>query len=120
MKTLPLLIEPDIAWCQAKHQTASALRIAVIRRGINIEPDILHVREITAQLADHLVAGAFGAEPGAFHHFRRLKLSAVRDAHVAFRIESSRSGHDALAVNLDAFVLTICRCHATDSAILYE
>ena len=69
MKTLSLLIEPDIAGGQAKDQSASALRVAVIRRGINIEPDIVHVGKITAQLADHLVPGAFRAEPGAFHHF---------------------------------------------------
>src|SRR4029434_9000898 len=120
MKASPLLIEPEITRGQAKDQSSPALGIAVIQRGIDIKPDMIHVGKVTAQLANHLVAGAFGAEPRAFHNFCLLKPGPVLQNHVEFRVESSRSDHHSLAVNLDRFVLMVCRCDATDAVILYE
>src|SRR5262249_11853217 len=99
---------------------ASALWIAVIRCGINIEPDVFHVGKITAQIADHLVAGAFGPEPGTFHHLRCFKLGPMLQNHVEVRVESAGGDDYGFAVNLDGFVLVICRCHTTDSTIFYE
>ena len=62
MKSSTLLVKPDVAGNLAENQAASLLRIAVIRRRVNVKPDVLHVSEIAAELLDHFVAGSFGAE----------------------------------------------------------
>ena len=82
MESFALLVEPDVAGHHAEHQTAPLLRIAIIRRGIDVEPDVLHVGEVAAQLLDHLVAFALGAEAGAFHHFEFFELGAMFQDHV--------------------------------------
>src|SRR6185503_17174011 len=62
MKAVALLVKPDIAGYLAKDQAASLLRIAIVGRGINIEPNAIHVGEIAAELTDHLMAFAFCVE----------------------------------------------------------
>ncbi len=100
MKTPALLIEPDVAGHHAKDQAASLLRIAIIRRGIDIKPDMFHVSEIAAQLFNHLVALAFGAETRSLHDFEFFKLRAMFQNHVEIGVESAGSDNDASAVNL--------------------
>ena len=102
VKASALLVEPDVAGHHAKNQAAPLLRVAIVRRGIDVEPDAVHVGEVAAELLDHLVAFALGAEAGAFHDFEFFELRPVLQNHVEIGIESAGGDDDGLAVDVDA------------------
>src|SRR5918998_6951810 len=76
VETLSLLVDPNVAWSHAEHESSSLLRIAVIRGGIDVKPNVVHVREVAAQFPDHFMSGAFGAKARAFHNPEFLKFRA--------------------------------------------
>ena len=100
MKSLPLLVEPEIAGHHAKNQAASLPRVAIIGRGVNVEPDMLHMGEVAAQLLDHLVAFTLGAETRALHDFEFLELGPVLQNHVEIGVESAGGDDDGFAADL--------------------
>src|SRR5262245_30392486 len=50
MKAAALLIKPNIARHHAENQAASLLRITIVRRGIDVKPDVVHVGKVAAEL----------------------------------------------------------------------
>ena len=119
MKTPALLIKPDIARHHAENQAASLLRIAIIRRGVDVEPDVVHVGEVAAELFDHLVAFALGAESRAFHHFKFFKLGTMFQDHVEIRVEAAGGDDHGFTVDFERFAAPR-RSDAADTAILRQ
>src|SRR5438093_9353561 len=74
VKAASLLIDPDVARREPEDQAAPALGIAIIRSCVDVEPDVLHVSEVAAQLANELVARAGRAPSGPLHHLEGFKL----------------------------------------------
>ena len=107
MKSFALLVEPDVAGDHAKHQAAPLLRVAIIGRCVNVEPDVLHVGEVAAQLLDHLVAFAFGAEAGAFHDFEFLELRPVLQDHIEIGIEAAGGDDDGFAADFKSVAIVL-------------
>ncbi len=104
VKALALLVEPDVAGHHAENQTAALLRVAVIRGGVNVEPDAVHMREVAAEFADHLVAFALGAEAGAFHDAKVFELGAMLQDHFEIGIETAGGDDDGFTEDVDGFV----------------
>src|SRR6266513_4460134 len=119
MKTPTLLVKPDIARDLAEYQTSTLLGIAVIRRGVNVEPNAIHVREITTQLINHLVAFAFGAEARTFHDFEFFKLGSMLQHHIKIRVETAGGDDDGFAVNFKRGIF-FGRGHAQTSLSFFK
>src|SRR5262245_58814186 len=99
MKTFALLVEPYITGHHAKDQTATLLRVPIIRRGIDVEPNALHVGQIAAQLLDHFMTLALGAEARTFHDLKFSKLGPLLQDHVKIGIEAASGDDDRFAAD---------------------
>src|SRR5207247_203169 len=95
VKAFSLLIEPDVAGRETEDQTAAPLGVAIIRRSINVKPDVIHMREVATQLANHFVTRARCAEARAFHDLEGLELRPMLQDPVESRIKAPRSGYEA-------------------------
>src|SRR5258705_13474000 len=119
MKAPALLIKPNVAWHHTENQAASLLRITIIRRGIDVKPDLVHVGEIAAELFDHLVTFALGAESRALHHFKFFELRTMFQNHVEVRVETPGSDDHGFTVDFKRFAVPGCS-DAADTAILCQ
>ena len=113
-----LLVDPDVAGHEAEGEAPALRGIAVIGRRVHIEPDVIHVREIAADLPHHLVAGSGGIAPGAFQDHvvaeRRIELNH----HVAVRVEAAGRHHHGLAFHRHRLAgLGVASFKAGDAAV---
>src|SRR5207249_8161350 len=120
VKAFALLIEPDVAGRETEDQTAAPLGVAIIRRGINVKPDVIHMREVATQLANHFVTRAGCAEARAFHDLEGFELGPILQDHIEIRIKAPRRDYDALAVNLETLFFSVRRRHPADAAVVGE
>ena len=118
VKAPALLVEPDVAGHHAENQAAALLRVAIIRRGVDVEPDAVHMREVAAELVDHLVAFALGAEAGAFHDAEFFELGAMFQDHFEIGIETAGGNDHGFAVDVDGF--TTFRSGETGDAAIFR
>ena len=117
METLALLVDVDVARREAEHKAAALVGIAIVRRRVDVEPDMVHVREVAADLFDHAVAVAVRAETRALQHAVRLQLRLRFKNHLDIRVEAAGRHHDGLRHHLDFLAgLRVAALEAGDAA----
>src|SRR5262249_54143565 len=95
------LVHPDVAWRAAEDEAAPPGRIQVVGRGVHVEPDLAHVREVAAELANQPVAGSARAPPRALHHARSLEARLRFQYHLQVGVEAARPDEHGPAADLD-------------------
>ena len=101
MEAPPLLVDPDVAGSAAEDETAPPARVAVVGRGVDIEPDISEMGEIASRLADQRVAGAGRVGAGALHDPVLGEIGSDLQDHVEVGVETARRDEDGPAIHFD-------------------
>jgi hypothetical protein len=105
----------------AEDQTALGSGIAVIRGGISVEPDVIHMREIAADLAHEFMPCACCSNAGPFHDLTAPKIRPYLTDHIEIGVKTPRSDHKRLATNLYGLsALRVDSLQAAYPAVLSE
>ena len=114
-----LLIDPDVAGHQTEHEAAALRRVAVVGRGVDVEPDVVHVGEIAARLANELVSATGRAASRSFQHLVVLESGIELEHHVDVRVEAAGRHDDGLAAHGHRLAgLGMAALQAGDAAVL--
>src|SRR5262249_23986902 len=114
-----LVFDPDVAGSQTKQEAAALRGVAVVWRGVDVEPDVVHVREIAAHLANEFVPGSRRAAPGSFQDPVVSESGIKLEHHLEVRVEATGCYHNSLAADGDRLTgLGIATFQTADTAAL--
>ena len=80
-----LHVHPDSVGDAAHHEPAPVLGIAMVGDGVDIEPDIFHMRQHAAKALHHPVPVSRRTHVRAFEHAVPVQIGTIRVHHVEVR-----------------------------------